>query len=423
MKHSIVIGLAFLLAGCSSNFFKTSVTHKKDYNHFLTHSPEKEIQRIHEELTFWEQKIEQSPNQWPYRSKIAGLHEQLFQLTGQIDHLKSAEKQLELASEQTFMGNATVLRSLAHNYISQHRFREADSLVTLALALGESRNASLLMAFDVNLELGNYLRADSFLREYDGNLFHSLIRQAKMSDTRGDLGLAIRDLEKALVLAKAKKDTALMLWSYSNLADYYGHAGRIDDSYRYHLEALSIDPNYHYSLKGIAWIVYSEDRNYREAERILSTLKQKHQVPDYDLLLAEIYSFLAEDSSDKLYARFANAAKSEGYGAMYNVYLIDHLNSGEELSEMAMQEVSARPTPGSYHLLAWAYYKNNQVESATEILDQQVLGKTFEPKVLLRSAKILKAANRTEDVAAIKEELEGAIYELGPVAELEIKNL
>jgi hypothetical protein len=43
--------------------------------------------------------------------------------------------------------------------------------------------------------------------------------------------------------------------------------GRIQESYDSYLKTLAIDPNYSYALKGIAWIVFSHERNTKEAKK------------------------------------------------------------------------------------------------------------------------------------------------------------
>ena len=70
-----------------------------------------------------------------------------------------------------------------------------------------------------------------------------------MNDHNGDLDTTIRFMEKARDKAEASKNNGLMLWAYTNLADYYGHAGRIEDSYDHYLKTLRIDPENAYAKK------------------------------------------------------------------------------------------------------------------------------------------------------------------------------
>jgi hypothetical protein len=64
-----------------------------------------------------------APNQFVYLSKIAGTHSKKFSATADIKELKLAEENLLKINEQTKYENPSYLRDLAHNYISQHRFK------------------------------------------------------------------------------------------------------------------------------------------------------------------------------------------------------------------------------------------------------------------------------------------------------------
>jgi hypothetical protein len=48
-------------------------------------------------------------------------------------------------------------------------------------------------------------------------------------------------MEKAKDTAEKEDNRTLKIWSYSNLR-FYGHAGRIQESYDSYLKTLAIDP-------------------------------------------------------------------------------------------------------------------------------------------------------------------------------------
>lgn len=414
----------------SCNKQKTNqITNTKDYQAFLQIDNNISLANAKEELNFWNTKLEKTPNQYPYYSKIASANAQIFSLTGNINQLKEAEQNLLAVNQKTNFNNAGYLRSLAKNYISQHRFKEALELITKAEYNGEKLQQTHLMLIDVHLELGNLKKAEKYLSKVK-NLkdFDYLIRLSKYNDHIGNLDNAITYLESALEIAKSSKNQNLIQWNYTNLADYYGHAGRIEDSYNAYLNALKINPNNSYAKKGIAWIVYSYERNPKEALQILETVSIENKAPDYHLLRAEIAAFMGDDlESEKQKNIYLSKVKNIKYGAMYakyNVLLFADDNTKKiEALEIAKTEVQARPTAQSYDLLAWAYYKNGNTEKATKIAKEFVIGKTFEPEALLHTAHILKANGSLKEAQEIKKELLGAIYELGPASELEINNI
>lgn len=235
-------------------------------------------------------------------------------------------------------------------------------------------------------------------------------------------------MEKAKTKAESSNNKGLKIWTYSNLADYYGHAGRIADSYNHYLKTLSLDPKNAYAKKGIAWIVFSHEKNSEEALRILDSVTKTHRAPDYYLLKAEIAAFMGDDhESIKNLDEFYKIVSDEAYGDMYNMHNIelylDHTEQYDRALNLAHKEVKNRPTPAAYDMLAYSYLKKGENAKALDIVEQHIVGKTYEPGILLNAAKIYKANQEFDKVAALKQELIGAVYELGPSAKPEIENL
>lgn len=406
-----------------------SITNTKDYQAYLTLEHNKALNGVKKELDFWSNKLQKSPNQYPYYSKMASANSQLFNLTGDINQLKKAEENLLAVNKKTNFNNAGYLRSLARNYISQHRFKEALDLLLKAEKNGENLTQTHFMLVDVYLELGDYKKVEQYLSIVKNlNNFDYLIRLSKYNDHLGNLDNAIKYLESSLKIAKSTKNETLIQWNYTNLADYYGHAGRIEDSYNAYLNALKINPNNSYAKKGIAWIVYSYERNPEEALRILNAIQNENSSPDYFLLKLEIADFMGNIvEKEKQTKKYLAAVSDHKYGVMYAKYnailFADKKHKKKEAIEIAKKEVMHRPTAQSYDLLAWTYYKNGETKKALNITEKYVIGKTFEPEALLHTAFILKHNGKTLEAKEIKNELLESVYELGPLTEIEVKNI
>ncbi len=427
MKTIYSLLVIVLLFSCSTKT-DTTVTNHSDYAGFLT-TERQDYKKAKKEQQFWLKKLKKEPNQYPYLSKLAAAELQLFDATGRIEHLIEAEARLVALNKKTNYKTSSHLRSLARNYISQHRFKDALSLLEQAEILAEDLKSTQKMLFDVHLELGNNTQAKQYLEAVtDYSSFDFLIRTAKWNDHNGNLTAAIKYMEKALAKAESSKNKALIQWSYTNIADFYGHDGQIEKSYDYYLKSLAINPNNAYAKKGIAWIVYSYERNPKEALRILNSITETYNAPDYYLLKAELSEYLNDNNAKNNYLKQYNVAvQNQNYGVMYNTYnakLFAETHSEQTKAiTIAEQEVNNRPTAQSYDLLAWAHYNNGNSEIALTIIEQHVDGKTFEPEVLYHIAEIYKANNKTEAVARLKKELTDATYELGPVMAMKIQQL
>lgn len=220
--------------------------------------------------------------------------------------------------------------------------------------------------------------------------------------------------------AEEANDKDLKVWSYTNLADFYGHNGQIQDSYNLYLKALELDNNNTYAKKGIAWIVYSHDKNPDEALRILDIISNEHSSPDYYLLKAEIADFknnlTIKESNIEVYL---SAVKNSSYGVMYNQHLaklyLEEFNDTSSALLYIEKEIESRSTPQSYDLLAWYYYKNKNFKKALEVINTYVVDKTFEPEIQYHIAEIYKANGINDKAMALKEELLDSSFELGPL--------
>lgn len=427
INQLLFVVLASFLASCNNQDNK--ITNPKDYNAFLEISNNKDLELAQADLKFWKQKLQKTPNQFPYLAKVSASQSQIFGVTGKIESLIEAEESLLKANEAVNYTNAGYLRALAKNYISQHRFKEALKLLKKAENIGEHLESTQKMLFDVNLEIGDFETAKMYLDTFkDFSDFDYLIRLSKWSDHRGDLDGAIKYMERARDKAEYANIPSTKKWVYTNLADYYGHAGRINDSYNHYLKALEIDSQDAYSKKGIAWIVYSHEKNPEEALRILNHAIKTHESPDYYLLQADIAEYL-EDSNlkNQQLALYKKAVSNTQYGDMYNKYNAllfaeDNKNKTKAL-EIALTEIQNRPTPQSYDLLAWSYFNLGEDKKALSIMEDYVVGKTSEPDVLYHLARIYKVNGKLNKAQELKKELNNSIFELGPLMANEISNI
>ncbi len=405
------------------------ITNVSDYEKYLESSENKALELALKDNTFWKDKWTENPDQFPFEVKLASSYSHLFGITGQIEYLIEAEHHLMYVIEVTNEKSPGYLKSLASNYISQHKFKEALVLLTKAELIGDNLEGTQKMLFDVHLELGNYDIAKMYLDKFISfSDFDYLIRLAKWSDHMGNLEAAIDYLEQAKAIAESSNLVGIKKWVYTNIADFYGHAGEIQKSYQHYLKALELDPNDAYSKKGIAWIVYSHEKNPQEALRILDKVTETYHAPDYYLFKAEIADFEGNIAlKNEQLAHYETAVKNVAYGDMYNKYnVLLYTDEGKHIEEaivIAKIEVEQRPTPQSYDLLAWAYYKNGNLDKALDIVQYHIINKTFEPHILYHAAEIYKSAGEMDKVEPLKKELLASCYELGPIVSKKISQL
>lgn len=418
-----VILLATILAFVFYSQPDRPVVDPADYGQYLSETPlQQQKEEISGEIGFWENKLVSTPGNYVFEKKLAGLFAKRFKLTGNPQDLYISDSLLT-AINQRIPGQVSVLQSLAANAITQHAFINAEKYITEAYEIGEKRFVSTLILIDVLLERGNLFSAKHFLQDIASDShFDYLIRDVKFQDQIGDLEKAIEQMETAAQKAKSSGQDELANWALSNLADMYGHDGRIRQSYNTYLKALSYNPADLHSLKGIAWIAFSRDKNTAEARRILTFLKSIHPVPDYDLLLADISLFEKDTATATLLRQsFIAEASRPMYGRMYQSYLCDLLSDTPDALAIAKTEINERPHPMSYDLLAWAAFNNGNLREALEVTKNHVLHQTSEPVALYHAGIILKSAGEYEAAQTYLKEALDASFELGPLATGEIR--
>ena len=421
--------ILFGLSVTSCDKQSEKITNANDYNKYLANNKNESLAFAKGEIYFWQNKYDKAPNQISYLGVLASNYSKLFEISGNIDYLKKAETLLVKSNETYKYSSVGTIRSLARNYISQHRFKEALELANKAKAIGEGLKETNKLLFDVQMELGNYAEAESSLQQLtDKNDFDYLIRIAKWNDHKGDLKTTIAFMEKAKKIAETYDNKYLKTWVYSNLGDFNGHAGNIQKSYGYYLKTLELDPNNSYALKGIAWIAFSYEKDTKEAKRIIDMVSKKHNSPDFYLLKAQIAEY--ENDGISKYEninKYMSMLENDNYGAMYNSYNIilfaQEKSTASKALAIAKVEVEHRPTPVSYDLLAWSYFNLGDKQKALEIAQKYVEGKSFEPKLNYHLATIYKANNNSDKVWSIKEELLKSTFELGPNLERKIIDL
>lgn len=405
------------------------VTGNKEYAIFLEPSNHAVRSSAEIERNFWEKKMMAHPEQVSYLAPLASAYSQIFDDMGDIKNLLKAEKLLQKANEKTIYRNAGLLRGLAKVYISRHRFKESLILLQKAYTLGVKRRSTQKMLFDVHMELGDYEQAESYLDQIkkEGD-FDYFIRMSKWMDHKGDLDLAIHYMRSAADLAKKSGKEALICWTYSNLADYYGHAGKIEKAYKLYLKVLDMNPDYLYALRGIAWIAFSHDKNAEEAERIIDAIAQIRLTPDLLLFKAELAEFKGRTLDKEKSVEQYSAMLADGdYGIMYNKYTVlvqaENPENTQKAVETALEEVKNRPTPQSYDLLAWAYFNRGDLEKSLEITERYVENQTFEPESEFHRALIYKANGLEGKSEKLKKRLLRSGFELGPNIQRELEML
>lgn len=417
-----LLSLLFLIS-CSKE--KRIITNEEDYKQYLVTKRSVSTDPTEDEIEFWTKRLETIKDDEASLTKLAGIHTNLFKSTGLIEHIFKSDSLYQLVLTQYPHGTAEIYQSLAGNAIAQHQFRVAKEYAEKALSLNDKKAASLLILVDVSLEVGDYARATTILNEFKNkNSFAFLIREAKLKDHDGNLDSAIVRMEKAYSRIKGNK--TLARWALSNLGDMYAHAGRLEEAYQSYLQVLADNSPDDYALKGIAWIALSNDQNLAASKNIIENLSARKRMPDAHLMLAEIAALENNETERLKHLKiFKSIVSRKGYKAMYHKYLAileaEDFNNAEAAVGIAREEITNRPTPQSYDLLAWGYYHQKKFKPALDVVKRHVEDQTFEPESYYHIGMIYAANNYKEQARHYLVEALESEFELGPTTSKKIR--
>ncbi|MFK5983240.1 MAG: hypothetical protein QM499_10020 [Flavobacteriaceae bacterium] len=419
MKLPYLLILFFFVLSCDKDETIDIITNSEDYNGYLYTTTNSTFESAKSEKEFWSNRLRKDSSGVGDLGPLANAYAAMFTASGEVLYLKNAEIIYRKAIKISAHSKDSYIRSLAQNLISQHRFVEAKKILEESLKGASNKRAIQHILFDVYMELGEYKTADkTLLKLKNKNDYNYLIRLAKRNDHKGNLEGAIQNLTEAMKIADSRKSKTLQIWTYTNLADFYGHSGQIKKAYNLYLKTLKIQSDNNYAKKQIAWILYSYEKNPLEANSIIDSIMVNNKSPEYYLFKADLADFDGNTSgSNKFKEKFIKSASNEDYGIMYTSYLIElYSETNPKLAlELAIQEVNNRATPETYSLLAYSQLINGDKSKALLTIEKYVIGKTFEPKSLYYSAIIYKENKNYKKEKELNDELLKAAFELGPL--------
>ena len=426
MKQLLFLIIPIFLISCSEEQ-KEPITDVEEYNHYLVSSNNESYKNAISEINFWSNRIKKDSSGVGELGPLAAAYTTLFETTGDVINLQKAELLYKKAIAISANNKDSYVRALGRNLISQHRFKEAKSILEESYQGVSNKRATEMVLFDVYMELGDYEKANECLTKVKNLKDYSyLIRLAKWNDHKGELEIAIKYMEKAKAIAESRNSTSLKIWTYTNLGDYYGHNGAIRKAYSYYLQTLKLQPDNVYAKVRIAWIAYAAEENISETQRILDSVMINYKGLDTYLFKAELADFSKNMNEAKRFKKlFIEKAENSRAVSMYNTDLIRLYaeSNAKKALEIAQQEINNRATPNTYHNLAFVQLKNGKNKEALQTIESHVIGKTYEPIALYHTALIFKANELDDKVEALKKNLQNSAYELGPVLMRKIEEL
>ena len=420
----IIVCFLLLISSCSNK--KTLIVNATFADSLISNYTTSQFARTADSnLVFWEKRMNTLPDNFVNGPEYASALASSFHLYGKIENLVKADSLYNMSNEANREQEPGLFRTLSSLAMLQHRFLQADSLLSKAIKIEGPSMANSFIDFDISFERGKYERSKKLLAALKAyNPYAYLFRRAKYEHYDGSLDSAISCMLQAA--DKTGNNKYLKQVALSNAADLYIHKGNLKEAYKLYVESIKIDAADFHSIMGIGWIALVHDKNDSLAEKIFLFINEKRQDPDALLKLA----YLAEARNDtaaqiKWVNEFVKKADQPVYGLMYSKYLIDVytgiLNDPKKALAIAEKEIINRPTPQTYAWYVWALYRNNETEKAYTIFKNEVSGKPLEGPELYYMGKLMQAMEKGYNAKQFFKAANKNRYDLSPAKQKDLE--
>jgi len=407
MKKIIILGLAIIVLGIGVwKFFDYKQNKVRNNVIGMLNSKTSYVSNSHSSVDRYisknQEDLKSSPDNISLLVKTGFAYIQKTREENDPQYYDNARNYFERAIELDEK-NADAYGGLGSIYLSEHNFKDALEIGIKAKELNPYSAFILSVIVDAQIELGMYNEAIKTAQEMVNTRpdLSSYSRVSYIREIHGDLSGAI-DVMKMAIKAGAPtgENTA---WCTVQLGNLYFTSGKRDSAEVMYQSAMEKYPEYIHALGGLAKIKMFE-KNYAGAIEILEKITEKNKLPEFLILLADTYKLTRQnEKANETYnkVKFINTYfKEKGVDTDLELTLFN-INQGKNLKD-AIHTTEKYIKEGNnsfktYHILAWAEYKNDNNEEAVKNIETALKLGTKEPLLWYHAGKIFeKAGNGTK---------------------------
>jgi tetratricopeptide (TPR) repeat protein len=283
-----------------------------------------------------------------------------------------------------------------------HKLTEVEAALVAVPSVYDSNEGRLIRA-DLNFQQGKYREAKTGYLDVlrAERSWGALARLAYFHGKMGDVAGADRFYEEAEDQLTAKE-----MRSYAWLEVQRGFLdfahGRYDEAQSHYVRAEAAYPGYWLVAEHIAELMAAKGQ-YGEAVEIFQSINSTTDRPDLQQAIGELYE-IADDAARArswhrraLTAYLQSAQRSEvHYYHHLADYYSDVAKDGNQAVRWAQADLRLRENFSTQAALAWAYYRNGQLDEASDWIDRALASGAVDPHLFSRAAKIHAGAGNIE---------------------------
>ncbi len=293
--------------------------------------------------------------------------------------------------------------------LSRHDFAEAITWGEKAQKLNPYRAQIYGVIGDAQVELGRYADALQTIQKMVDTRpdIASYSRVSYVRELHGDVSGAIDAMERAATAGTPGAEGTL--WSQTYVGHLYFNKGDLKSAEQIYSNVLAQQSSYPYAMGGLAHVRAAQGRT-DEAITLYQSILNRLPLPQYAIELGELYDSLGKPREAAAQFDLVRAIQQLNIGASMNTDLemalfeADHGDTAKAVT-LARAAYAKRPSIHGADALAWALYRNGQVDEARSYAQEALKLGTKEAMLHFHAGMIAQ----TFDVAQAQQHLQTAL--------------
>ena len=366
----------------------------------------RELERHNLEIAAWSRALAVDPGSAISLEMLAALHLQRARETGNDADYLRAEQYARRSLALRINRNSRTYLTLASTLMAEHRFVEAESVASHAVAYEPGVPEYLALLAETQLELGSYEKARQAFDSLQtfGSTLSIAPRLARWAELNGRTAAAFQILGDAVAAADTRLDipTEQIAWFHFRLGDLEMRNGRFRRARQEFEEGLEAEPGDYRILGGLARLSLLEDdpdQALAYGERAIAIKLDPATLGIMgDAFLAKGDTAAAEENLRTM--EIAVRGQPGAYHRAWSLFLLDHNRRIDEVYCKALAELATRKDIYGYDIVGWSLYKfGSYTEAANNLRAALQLG-TRDPMLYYHAGMIETALGHNKEAIA-----------------------
>ena len=361
------------------------------------------------DIDFYSRRVIEDPESAIDRFTLARLLFARSRTTGSTTDIDQAEQLVKESISERTQRNYSAFELLASLMMARHEFRAARDVALRADSLDPQTPSHLALLGEIELELGDYESAAKHFAaiQYDGRNFTTGARIARWYELTGRIDVAREFLKRAILKVDRRDDLPReqVAWFHYRLGDLELRVGNIPAAESAFVSGLARNPDDVRVLGGLARAALARGA-LREAVEYGETATNQQVDPATLGVVSLAYSRLGDSAQAASYARAMSVSALKQPGAIHRVwglFLLDHGTADDrtDVLKRARKELRDRKDVYGHDLMAWALYRNGQLDEARSEMNL-ALSQHTQDVMLLEHARAIGVPSPIQSPSALR---------------------